>query len=84
MCKFVTVTISPEDVDALSNVILAAVSEDASTDAEAAYKWLAYARECLYKEWKALPSGSHLKAAYEDDVWAWNDADIVPTEVKKV
>ena len=82
---FTQVLITPEAVAALSNVILAAVSKDASPDAEAAYKWLAYVRESLYNNWQALPDGSHLKDAYRDEVWSWSDLDLAePSAPKKV
>ena len=39
-------------------------------------RWLASVCERLYAEWEALPDGSHLKAAYADEVWAWSDRDL--------
>ena len=73
--KYNTVTITPEDEQALSNVIADAL-EAGHPNADVAYKWIAYVREVLYSNWKGLADGSHLRAAYSDSVWGWNDSDI--------
>ena len=73
--KFNVVMITPEDLDALSNVVMSALDDD-HPDADIAYKWVAYVRGVVYENWQALPEGNHLKGAYEDDVWAWDDADL--------
>jgi len=73
--KFKKVIITPEIETALSNAVFA------DKDPEA-YKWIAYVRDELYAEWQDLPEGSHLKAAYLDEVWTWNDEDLVnPNEI---
>ena len=41
-----------------------------------AWLWLAAQSEKLYEEWEKLPPGSHLKTAYEDEVWTWSDRDL--------
>ena len=74
--KYITVTITPEEEVALSNVVFPALKVEKTPDTELAAKWLAYVREQLYQQWQVLPLGSHLKAAYEDDVWSWNDEDL--------
>ena len=43
---------------------------------ETAALWLAAQSEKLYKEWEALPEGSHLKEAYAEQVWTWSDRDL--------
>ena len=68
--QFKQVIITPEVVDEIYNIL--PPSEDATT----LMKWLSYVKDELYKEWNNLPEGSHLKAAYADDVWSWNDEDI--------
>ena len=73
--KFKEVLITPEIETALSNAV------DADKHPEA-YKWIAYVRDELYAAWQELPDGSHLKAAYLDEVWTWNDEDLVnPNEI---
>jgi hypothetical protein len=76
--KYLDVQITPEDVDALSNVLaqFKQLEEYSTKDAELSDKWLSYVRDRLYNEWKELPDGSHLKEAYIDDVWSWNDEDL--------
>jgi len=71
--------ISPSDVGALHNLI--ARAEDGA-DKEAAYRWLCYARSELFAAWQALPDGHHLKEAYANEVWQWNDEDLasIPEE----
>ena len=67
--KFKNVLITPEDETNLSNAI------DPVQHPEA-YKWIAYVRDELWSEWKNLNDGSHLKEAYRDEVWSWNDEDL--------
>ena len=67
------VVVSPFEIAALHNLIAAA---PAGADKEIAYRWLAYARSGLYEQWQKLPDGHHLKHAYRDDVWMWDDQDI--------
>ena len=45
-------------------------------EAETAALWLAAQAERFYEEWASLPSGSHLKEAYADQVWTWSDRDL--------
>ena len=73
--KYNQVIITPEDLDALSNVVLGAL-ESESSDADRAYKWVAYVRSVVYTNWLSLPDGNHLKSAYADDVWSWDDSDL--------
>ena len=81
--KYVQVLISPEEEAALSDCVSAfkdlIVEDDAfsTKEAELAYKWLTYVREVLHETWQSLPPGSHMKDAYRDDVWAWNDNDLI-------
>jgi hypothetical protein len=37
---------------------------------------LCHARSGLYAEWAALPDGHHLKDAYREEVWKWDDQDL--------
>ncbi len=46
------------------------------TECNTARLWLTAQSEQLYEEWTALPAGSHLKAAYEEEVWTWSDRDL--------
>ena len=81
--KYVKVLISPEEEAALSECISeyqsTLVDPDPHTarSADLAYKWVCYVREVLTGEWNRLPEGSHLKDAYVDDVWTWNDSDFI-------
>ena len=43
---------------------------------ETAALWLSAQSEKFFKEWEALPEGSHLKEAYADQVWTWSDRDL--------
>ena len=43
---------------------------------ETARLWLNNQSEKFYQEWESLPAGSHLKAAYEEQVWTWSDRDM--------
>lgn len=78
--KYINVTITPEEERALSNLITGLkvkdIDGDDNEDISLAYKWIAYVRGELYKNWTALPKGSHLKSAYAEEVWAWNDEDL--------
>ena len=65
--------VTPLEIAALHNVIGAAADSDCKTTA---YRWLCNARAGLYDEWTELPDGHHLKEAYRDEVWQWNDEDI--------
>lgn len=67
--KFTPVLISPEDERALSNAV------DPKKHPQA-YKWLCYVRTQMWNHWKHMPNGDHLKEAYRNDVWAWNDEDL--------
>ena len=67
--KFKEVFITPEDEAFLS----AAVNPKQHPEA---YRWLSYVRDELYREWKSMPNGSHLKSAYQSEVWSWNDEDL--------
>lgn len=65
--------ITPFEVAALHNLIACA---DEGQDRDIAYRWLCHARSGLYAEWRALPEGHHLKDAYSDQVWQWDDQDL--------
>jgi hypothetical protein len=65
--------ITPFEVAALHNLIARA---EQGPDRDTAYRWLCHARSGLYEEWKALPDGHHLKEAYRDVVWTWDDQDL--------
>lgn len=67
--KFKKVWITPEDEKNLSLAI------DADEHPEA-YKWVSYVRSEFWWEWKNLNDGDHLKEAYRDEVWTWNDEDL--------
>jgi hypothetical protein len=86
------VAISPYEVKCLHNALCSMRSHlQAKQDAgekpsdhewllgmqvEDGQRWLASVCERLYGEWEALPDGSHLKAAYANEVWAWSDRDL--------
>lgn len=65
--------ITPFEVAALHNLI---ASAEEGPDRDTAYKWLAYARSGLFEAWQALPDGHHLKEAYRDQTWTWDDQDL--------
>ena len=71
--------ITPFEVAALHNLIAKA---DEGQDRDTAYRWLCHARSGLFAEWQALPDGHHLKHAYADQVWTWDDQDLdsIPEE----
>lgn len=70
--KYITVLITPEEEVALSN----SIGSEENKDTELAQRWLAYVRTVLASEYANLPQGSHLKAAYRDQVWTWDDTDL--------
>jgi hypothetical protein len=78
--KYIDVLVTPEEVDAISNVVIAFKQlnseEFTNPDADVVAKWVAYAKGVLYKEWQELEDGDYLKEAYRNDVWAWNDSDL--------
>jgi hypothetical protein len=65
--------ITPFEVRALHNLIARA---EGGPDKQVAYRWLCHARSGLFAEWQALPDGHHLKDAYRDEVWQWDDQDL--------
>lgn len=65
--------VTPFEVAALHNLIACA---EAGPDKDVAYRWLCHARSGLYEEWRALPNGHHLKEAYAEQVWQWDDQDL--------
>lgn len=65
--------VTPFEVAALHNLIAQA---EEGPDRDTAYRWLCHARSGLYAQWRALPDGDHLKAAYADQVWQWDDQDL--------
>ena len=70
--------ITPFEVAALHEVIAVARQhrEEGDPVVETAYRWLCHARSGLYAEWCALPDGHHLRDAYRDEVWTWDDQDL--------
>lgn len=70
---YLLTTVTPFEVAALHNVIAAAPDSD---DKQTAYRWLCHVRSELFREWRALPDGHHLKDAYRNDVWTWDDQDL--------
>jgi hypothetical protein len=70
--------VTPFEVAALHAVIATAREHrpEGDPDIETAYRWLAYARSGLFEQWRALPPGHHLKEAYRDAVWTWDDQDL--------
>ena len=74
--KYLTVTITPELAAAVHNVLHSdEPSEAARTEVQT---WLGYVNSELFRSWSALPTGDHLKEAYRDQVWTWDDQDIYP------
>ena len=65
--------ITPFEIGALHNLIARA---EEGTDKEVAYRWLCHVRSSLFTEWQALPEGHHLKDAYRDEVWKFDDQDL--------
>lgn len=43
---------------------------------DTALRWLSHVESELYEEWRALPEGHAVRAAYEDRVWTWDDQDL--------
>jgi hypothetical protein len=81
MTLFVPVTITPETLDALYSLSISLEgmkghSMEKRQELSVLHKFIGYAKGEVYKAWKELPEGSHLKAAYLDDVWSWDDGDI--------
>lgn len=70
---YLPTTVTPFEVAALHNVIATAPEGD---DKQTAYRWLCHVRSELFSQWQALPDGHHLKDAYREDVWTWDDQDI--------
>lgn len=52
--------------------------------AEQLEKWKSYVSQSLYKCWRDLPDGDHLKLSYQDQVWTWDDQDLasIPEDQK--
>lgn len=85
--EFHQVTVTPDVVHCLHNV-LARYRADlqdlpdtperwvAEQEATRLCRWLAYTRQSLYRTWDELPAGDHLKDAYRDEVWTWDDQDL--------
>ena len=65
--------ITPFEVAALHNLIAHA---EQGPDRDTAYRWLCHVRSGLFAEWQALPVGHHLKDAYREEVWTWDDQDL--------
>lgn len=85
--EFHSVTLTPDVVHCLHNVLAryrADLQDQPDTpgrlvqeqEAERLYRWLAYTRQSLYRCWQELPNGDHLKEAYRDEVWTWDDQDL--------
>lgn len=73
---FHQVTITPEMLDKIANLVF---KDEKTRDENDVYTWVAYVRQSLYKTWSELPDGDHLKGAYIDDVWSWDDQDLART-----
>lgn len=85
--EFHSVTLTPDTVRCLHNVLgrYQADLRDkpegegkwvAEQEAERLYRWLAYARQSLFRAWQELPDGDHLKEAYRNEAWTWTDEDL--------
>ena len=74
--KYNSVLITPEELDHLHNVVFDALANE-HPDAELANKWLAYVKGVVYENYSALSDGNHLKSAYAQDAWSWNDDDLM-------
>lgn len=74
--------ITPPEVEALHNLIsyvedLPNRPEYVSDEVvEAAYKFLSGARSDLHKVWSELPEGNHLREAYTEEAWKWDDTGL--------
>ena len=44
--------------------------------AEQLGRWKDYVSQSLYKCWRELPEGDHLRHSYRDQVWTWDDQDL--------
>ena len=91
--EFHSVTLTPDVVHCLHNVLARyrANLQDqpesegkwvAEQEATRLYRWLTYTRQSLFRTWQELPDGDHLKEAYRDEVWSWDDQDLasIPEE----
>jgi hypothetical protein len=65
--------ITPYEVGCLHDLI---TNSEPDPDQEAAYRWLCQLRSGLFDEWQSLPDGNHLKEAYRDEAWKWDDRDL--------
>ena len=85
--EFHSVTLTPDVVGCLHNVLArhrASLQDQpegegkwvAEQEATRLYRWLTYTRQSLYRCWQELPEGDHLKEAYRDEAWAWDDTDL--------
>ena len=70
---YLPTTVTPFEVAALHAVIAAAKEGD---DKKTAYRWLCQVRSALFAKWQQLPDGDHMKEAYREAVWTWDDQDI--------
>ena len=79
--QYQEVQINPLEIQALHNLICKAADGD---DKDISYRWLAYARSTMFEAWQALPDGHHLKDAYRDEAWKWDDQDLaaIPDEAR--
>ena len=50
--------------------------QEKTRDENDVYTWVAYVKQSLFKTWSELPEGDHLKGAYIDQVWSWDDQDL--------
>ena len=85
--EFHSVTLTPDVVHCLHNVLASyrANLQDQPESPERwareeettrLYRWLTYVRQSLFRTWQELPAGDHLKEAYRDEVWSWDDQDL--------
>ena len=72
--KYLPVTVTPELITDIHNAI-SAYDKDSREYREIS-TWLGYANREIYKAWLSLPEGDHLKLAYEDQAWLWDDQDL--------
>ena len=74
--KYLPVTVTPELAAAVHNVLHSDAPSEA--DRNEVQTWLGYVNSQLFDAWTALPNGSHLKEAYRDQIWAFDDQDLFP------
>jgi hypothetical protein len=85
--EFHSVTLTPDVVHCLHNVLASyrANLQDQpesperwarEEEATRLYRWLTYVRQSLFLTWQDLPAGDHLKEAYREEVWTWDDQDL--------